>query len=151
MKGVNQVVLLGRLGNDPELKSVGSGSQVATFSLATSQVWTDKSGQKQEKTEWHRVVVWNKLAEVASKYLNKGSSCFVRGRLSTRSWTTEGGEKRYSTEIVAEDIQFMSSGRGGEDSGETKGGRKSQNSSQQNNYDYDNDEPDFDPGEDIPF
>lgn len=148
MKGVNQVFLLGRLGNDPELKQVGSGSQVATFSLATSQVWTDKSGQRQEKTEWHRVVVWNKLAEVAAKYLTKGSSCFVKGRLSTRSWTTEGGEKRYSTEIVAEDIQFMSSRAPGED-GE-RSSRKSQNNQNQENY-FNNDEPDFDPGEDIPF
>jgi len=151
MKGVNSVVLLGRLGNDPELKQVGQGTSVATFSLATSEVWTDREGQKQEKTEWHRVVVWGKLAEVAAKYLSKGSSCYVQGKLSTRSWQTESGEKKYSTEIVAKDLQFLSA-KNNDDSGGGSSRPKASSKKQESSYD-DNDgyEPDFDDNGDIPF
>jgi single-strand DNA-binding protein len=105
---VNKVILLGRLGQDPELKYTPSGAPVCTFSLATSESWTDKaSGQKQEKTEWHRVVVWNKLAELCNQYLSKGRQAFVEGRLQTRSWDDQNGQKKYMTEINASTVQFI--------------------------------------------
>jgi len=105
---VNKVILLGRLGQDPELKYTPSGAAVCNFSLATSEVWNDKnSGQKQERTEWHRVVVWGKLAELCNQYLAKGRQAFVEGRLQTRSWDDKAGQKRYTTEINATTVQFI--------------------------------------------
>ncbi len=105
---VNKVILLGRLGQDPELKYTPSGAAVCNFSLATSESWSDKnSGQKQERTEWHRVVVWGKLAELCNQYLAKGRQAFVEGRLQTRSWEDQQGNKKYTTEIVASNVQFI--------------------------------------------
>ena len=97
---VNKVILLGRLGQDPELKYTPGGSAVCNFSIATTEAWTDKQGQKQEKTEWHRVVVWGKLAELCNQYLAKGRQAFLEGRLQTRSWDDKDGHKRYTTEIL---------------------------------------------------
>ena len=108
---VNKVILVGRLGQDPELKYTPSGSAVCNFSLATSESWSDKSGQKQERTEWHRVVVWSKLAELCNQYLAKGRQAYVEGRLQTRSWDDKTGNKRYTTEVLASTIQFLG-GRG---------------------------------------
>ena len=104
---INKVMLIGRLGQDPELKYTPSGSAVANFSLATSESWNDKSGQKQERTEWHRIVVWGKLAELCNQYLAKGRQAFVEGSLQTRSWEDQQGNKKYTTEIVARNIQFL--------------------------------------------
>lgn len=104
---VNKVILLGRLGQDPELKYTPGGSAVCNFSLATTEAWTDKQGQKQEKTEWHRVVVWGKLAELCNQYLAKGRQAFLEGRLQTRSWDDKDGNKRYTTEILASTVQFI--------------------------------------------
>ena len=104
---VNKVILLGRLGQDPELKYTPGGSAVCNFSLATTESWTDKSGQKQEKTEWHRIVVWGKLAELCNQYLSKGRQAFLEGRLQTRSWDDKDGNKRYTTEILASTVQFI--------------------------------------------
>ncbi len=104
---VNKVILLGRLGQDPELKYTPGGSPVCNFSLATTEAWTDKSGQKQEKTEWHRVVVWGKLAELCNQYLSKGRQAFLEGKLQTRSWDDKDGNKRYTTEILASTVQFI--------------------------------------------
>jgi single-strand DNA-binding protein len=104
---VNKVILLGRLGQDPELKYTPGGSPVCNFSLATTESWTDKSGQKQEKTEWHRVVVWGKLAELCNQYLAKGRQAFLEGRLQTRAWDDKDGNKRYTTEILASTVQFI--------------------------------------------
>jgi single-strand DNA-binding protein len=104
---VNKVILLGRLGQDPELKYTPGGSPVCNFSLATTESWTDKSGQKQEKTEWHRIVVWGKLAELCNQYLAKGRQAFLEGRLQTRSWDDKDGNKRYTTEILASTVQFV--------------------------------------------
>jgi len=104
---VNKVILLGRLGQDPELKYTPGGSPVCNFSLATTESWTDKSGQKQEKTEWHRVVVWGKLAELCNQYLSKGRQAFLEGRLQTRAWDDKDGNKRYTTEILASTVQFI--------------------------------------------
>ena len=104
---VNKVILLGRLGQDPELKYTPGGSPVCNFSLATTESWTDQGGQKQEKTEWHRVVVWGKLAELCNQYLAKGRQAFLEGRLQTRSWDDKDGNKRYTTEILASTVQFI--------------------------------------------
>jgi single-strand DNA-binding protein len=104
---VNKVVILGRLGTDPELKYTPSGVAVCNFSVATSESWNDKSGQKQEKTEWHRIVVWGKLAELCNQYLVKGRQAFIEGSLQTRSWEGQDGTKRYTTEINARNIQFL--------------------------------------------
>ncbi len=107
MSGVNQVILLGRLGRDPECKALQSGDQVANFSIATSKSWKDASGAKQERTEWHNIVAFKKLAEVAGKYLTKGRQVFVEGELQTRSWEDKDGTKKYKTEIVARRIEFI--------------------------------------------
>lgn len=106
---VNKVQLLGRLGQDPELKYTPGGPAVCNFTLATSESWTDKSGKKQEKTEWHRVVVWGKLAELCNMYLSKGRQAYVEGRLKTRGWDDKQGNKRYTTEINAKEVQFLDS------------------------------------------
>ena len=112
--GVNKVILIGNIGSDPEVKYTASGAPVANFSLATSESWTDKvSGQKQERTEWHRLVLWRKLAEIAGQYLKKGSKIYVEGRLQTRSWDDPNGQKRYMTEVVVDDMQMLD-GRGGD-------------------------------------
>lgn len=104
---VNKVILVGRLGQNPEVRYTPSGSAVANFSVATNEAWTDKSGQKQERTEWHRVVVWGKLAELCNQYLQKGRQCYVEGRLQTRSWQDKDGTTKYSTEVQAQTIQFL--------------------------------------------
>lgn len=103
---VNKVILLGRLGQEPKLTFTSSGTPVCQFSLATSENWM-KDGQKQEKTEWHKIVVWGKLAEVCNQYLQKGKQVYLEGRLQTRSWDDKNGQKRYSTEINADKVEFV--------------------------------------------
>ena len=114
MSGINKVILIGRLGADPELKTVTGGNNVARLSVATSENWTDREGQKQERTEWHRIVVWGKLAELCGKYLVKGRQVYVEGRLQTRSWEDKEGSKKYTTEIVANTVQFLGSNQSAE-------------------------------------
>jgi single-strand DNA-binding protein len=109
---VNKVIILGRLGQDPELKYTPGGMAVCNFSLATSESWADKSGQRQERTEWHRVVVWGKLGELCNQYLTKGRQAYVEGSLQTRSWDDKNGQKRYTTEILAKTIQFIGANTG---------------------------------------
>ena len=105
---VNKVILVGRLGKQPELKKTPNGSSVCQFSLATSETWADKnSGQKQEKTEWHNIVMWGKLAELAQKYLDKGSQVYLEGKLQTRAWDDKNGQKRYTTEVLVNTMQFL--------------------------------------------
>ena len=114
MGSVNKVILVGNLGRDAELRVTASGAAVSTLNMATTEVWNDKQGQKQEKTEWHRLVFWRKLAEVVGQYLKKGSKIYVEGKLQTRSWETENNEKRYTTEVVVFDMQMLDSrGSGG--------------------------------------
>ncbi len=114
MAGINKVILIGNLGGDPEVRYTPSGSAVATFNIATSEEWKDKdSGEKKERTEWHRIVAWNKLGEICGEYLSKGRQVYVEGRLQTRSWEDRDGNKRYTTEIVAATVQFL----GGRDAG----------------------------------
>ena len=116
MLGVNKVILIGRLGKDPELRYTPGGQPVANFTLATSERWNDKNGQRQEKTEWHNIIVWAKMAELVNKYLKKGSAAYVEGRITTRSWDDRDGNKKYKTEIVASQVQFLSA------TGEPSGG-----------------------------
>jgi single-strand DNA-binding protein len=110
-RGLNKVMLIGHLGKDPELKYTPGGAAVATFSLATTEGYKDKEGNWQERPEWHRLVVWNKQAEVAAEYLKKGQQIFVEGRLQTRTWDKDG-QKHYTTEIVVQNFQML--GRKGE-------------------------------------
>jgi single-strand DNA-binding protein len=107
MAGVNKVILIGNLGKDPELRYTPGGQPVASFSLATTERWSDKNGQRQDKTEWHNIVVWGKLAELANQYLKKGRSAYIEGRITNRSWDDRDGNKKYRTEIVANQIQFL--------------------------------------------
>jgi single-strand DNA-binding protein len=109
MAGVNKVILVGNLGKDPEVRHTPQGMAVGNFPLATSESWNDKSGQKQERTEWHRIVVWGKLAELCQRYLTKGRKAYVEGKLQTRAWDDKDGNKRYTTEIVATTVQFLDS------------------------------------------
>lgn len=108
MSGINKVIIVGRLGADPELKAVGQGSTVCRITVATSENWVDKNNQKQSKTEWYRVVIWGKLAEICGKYLSKGSQVYLEGKLQTRSWEKEGGHKMYTTEIIVNKVEFLS-------------------------------------------
>lgn len=110
MASINRVFVMGRLGQDPDLRYTQNQFPVATLSVATSEFRSNKEGQKQETTEWHRIVVWGKQAENCNKYLKKGRAVFVEGRIQTRSWDDKNGQKRFSTEIVANNVQFMPSG-----------------------------------------
>lgn len=108
MAGVNKVILVGRLGKDPEVRYTPSGAAVANFTMATSEEWKDKNtGEKQERTEWHKVVAWRRLGEVCGEYLHKGSQIYIEGRLQTRAWEDRDGNKRYTTEIVAQNMQML--------------------------------------------
>ncbi|HEX5760756.1 MAG TPA: single-stranded DNA-binding protein [Thermoanaerobaculia bacterium] len=112
---LNKVLLIGNLGRDPEVRSTPSGQPVASFTLATNRRWRDKSGAKQEQTEWHNIVVWGRQAEIAGQYLTKGKQIYVEGRLQTRSWEDrQSGEKKYRTEIVCDNFQMLGSARGGD-------------------------------------
>jgi single-strand DNA-binding protein len=142
MAGINKVILIGRLGSDPEVRYTPSGVAVANFNIATSEEWKDKdSGEKKERTEWHRVVAWRRLGEICGEYLSKGKQVYVEGRLQTRDWEDKDGNKRYTTEIVASDVQFL----GARDSSESARPRGSSSADYQGM-------PSQGPGDDdIPF
>ena len=107
-RGVNKVILVGNLGQDPEVKYMPSGSAVCNITVATTDAWSDKSsGERQERTEWHRVVLFRRLAEVAGEYLHKGSKVYIEGRLQTRKWQDRNGQERYTTEIIVNDMQML--------------------------------------------
>ena len=145
MASVNKVILVGNLGRDPELRYTQGGSAVTNFTLATNEKWRDKEGNNQERTEWHRIVVWGRSAENCAQYLQKGSSVFIEGRLQTREWEDKDGNKRSTTEINALSVQFLS-GRGSGRPPESAGpGTGSGTGSGQGGV---NDGP---PGDDIPF
>ncbi|NCN42577.1 single-stranded DNA-binding protein [bacterium] len=112
MAGINKVIIVGNLGKDPEIRHTPSGQAVANFSIATSESWNDKDGQKQERTEWHRIVVWGKLAELCGKYLSKGRQCYLEGKLQTRAWDDKDGNKKYTTEVIANTVQFLGGAAG---------------------------------------
>jgi len=125
MKGINKVILVGHLGNDPEVRYSANGAAIANISLATSESWKDKqTGEQNERTEWHRVVMFNRLGEIAGEYLRKGSLVYIEGKLQTRKWQDKDGQDRYSTEVVANEMQMLG-GRG-------EGGQQNQ-APQQNN------------------
>jgi single-strand DNA-binding protein len=109
---LNKVMLIGNLGKDPELRFTPSGRAVARFSLATSESWTDQQGQKQDRTEWHNVVVWGKQAESCGQYLSKGRQVFIEGSIRSRQYDDKEGQKRYITEVIAQRVQFLGGGRG---------------------------------------
>ncbi len=115
MASVNKVILIGNLGKDPEVRYLPSGDAVANISIATTETWKDKAGEKQEKTEWHRVSMFSKLAEIAGEYLKKGSQVYIEGRLETRKWTDKEGQERFTTEIKADRMQMLGSRSGGSD------------------------------------
>jgi single-strand DNA-binding protein len=117
MASINKVILIGNLGRDPELRYIQSGQAVTNFSVATNEKWKDKDGNNQERTEWHRIVVWGKSAENCAQYLQKGRSVYIEGKLQTREWEDKDGNKRSTTEIVAQVVQFLG-GRGGSAGGD---------------------------------
>jgi single-strand DNA-binding protein len=121
MGSLNKAILIGNLGRDAEMRFTAGGAAVANFSLATTDKWTDKDGQKQERTEWHRVVLWGKTAEALQEYLTKGKQIYVEGRLQTREWTNKEQQKVKTTEIVADKVVLLGGGGGGE--GRMGGGR----------------------------
>lgn len=108
MAGVNKVILVGNLGKDPEVRHLEGGAAVANFTMATTEVYKDKTGTRQEQTEWHNIVVWRGLAEVAEKYLKKGMTIYIEGKLRTRSWDDKEGHKRYTTEVVGDTFTILS-------------------------------------------
>lgn len=137
---LNKAMIIGRLGSNPEVKTISTGNTVANFSIATSENWV-KDGEKQERTEWHRITVWGKMADICGKYLSKGSSVYVEGRIQTRSWEDKDGKKCYITEINAQRVQFLDS-------------KKSQNNTASDDSNFTppaSAEPQFDAGEEIPF
>jgi single-strand DNA-binding protein len=126
-RSLNKVTLIGNLGNDPEVRSTTGGNRVATFSLATSRSWNDAAGSKQEKTEWHRCVVWNtkssQLADIVERYVKKGDKIYVEGRIEYRQWQDKDGQTRYSTEINVRELIMLGGGRGGGDAESGEGSR----------------------------
>ena len=143
MAGINKVILIGRLGRDPEVRYTPDGSAVANFSIATSEEWKDKeTGEKRERTEWHRIVAWRKLGEICGEYLSKGRQVYIEGKLQTRSWEKDGST-RYTTEIVATDVQFL----GGREST----GFNAQNQHESKPVDYRGPSSPEYPDDDIPF
>ena len=141
MSGVNKAIIVGRLGSDPEVKTISSGQTVCRLSVATSENWTDRDGQKQERTEWHRVVIWGRMAEVCGQHLAKGRQVYLEGRLQTRSWEDQQGQKKYTTEIVANTVQFLGSNDRSQSQGMGAG---------MGSQDF-GPEPSFDSNEEIPF
>ena len=117
---INKVILVGRLGKDPEIRSTPNGTSVAKFTVATDEKFTDRAGEKQERTEWHNIVAWGKLADICERYLTKGKQVYIEGRLQTRQWEDQQGQKRQTTEIVAQNMQML--GRVGEGGGSMGGG-----------------------------
>jgi len=120
MAGVNKVILVGNLGSDPQVRYTPGGQAVANFNIATSERFNNKAGEKEERTEWHRIVAWGKLAEICQQYLKKGKQVYIEGRLQTRQWEDQQGQKRQTTEIVAQNMQML--GRVGESGGPGGGG-----------------------------
>jgi single-strand DNA-binding protein len=122
MGSVNKVILVGNLGRDAELRYTPGGAAIATINMATTEVWNDKAGQRQEKTEWHRVVLWGKQAESLAEYLTKGKQIYIEGRLQTRQWDDKDGNKRYTTEIRGDRIVLLGGGSGRGGGGMSRGG-----------------------------
>lgn len=157
MAGINKVILVGALGKDPEVRYTQSGDAIANLSLATSESWRDKAtGEKKEKTEWHRVVLFGKVAVVAGEYLRKGSQVYIEGKLQTRKWTNQQGQDQYTTEIVVQGfdgkMQMLSGGNGGQQQQQQQGGWGQPQRPQRQQYNEPRyDEPPMDFDDEIPF
>jgi len=142
MAGINKVILIGNLGRDPEIQNLDNGVKKASFSLATSEYYKNKEGQKIEQTEWHNIILWRGLAEIAEKFLKKGTTIYLEGKIRTRSWDDKEGHKRYTTEIVGDNLTMLS---------------KRENSSTPSNENHPTEEPQNngtglnEPAEDLPF
>lgn len=153
MAGVNLVIILGNLGNDPEVRYMPNGEPVANISIATSETWNDKNtGEKREKTEWHRVTAYRRTAEIIGQYTRKGSKLYVEGKLQTRKWTDNNGVDRYTTEIIADSVQLLDSrgdGNRGHDDHSSRGGQGHQQPQQNNAPQYN--PPAQDDFDDVPF
>lgn len=149
MASLNKVMLIGNLGKDPEVRYTASGQAVASFSLATSEKFKNKSGEWEERTEWHNVVLWGRQGEIAGEYLAKGRTVFIEGRLQTRKWQDKDGRDRYTTEIVGDRMQMLG-GKGEGGGGGRQGGSKGQADDSSYNSPASYDEPAFNP-DDIPF
>ena len=142
-RGINKVIIVGNLGADPDSRAMPSGNAVTNISVATSESWNDRdTGEKQEKTEWHRVVFFNRLAEIAAQYLKKGSQVYVEGKLQTRKWEDKEGNERWTTEVVANQMQMLGDRMSNDMSNDNA------SSSQSSSY---NDNPDIEFDDDIPF
>lgn len=174
-RGINKVILVGNLGQDPEVKYMPNGNAVTNISIATSESWKDQQGQLQERTEWHRVVMFRKLAEIAGQYLRKGSQVYLEGKLQTRKWQDQNGQDRYTTEIVADNMQMLGGRQEGGQAPAAQGGYQPQQPQQAPQASYQQmpgqggqqqgggfnqapqqpsqpmQEPDFDFDDDIPF
>ncbi len=152
-RGINKVILVGNLGQDPEVRYTPAGAAVTTISVATTEAWNDKDGNKQERTEWHRVVFFRRLAEIAGEYLKKGSQVYIEGQLRTNKWQDKSGNDRYTTEIIANEMQML----GGRPGGGSMGGGGSmpsapKNNNQSNNNQNNDNGPNYDDFDDeIPF
>jgi single-strand DNA-binding protein len=145
-KGVNKVILIGNVGQDPELRYSTSGAAILNITVATSDSWKDKNtGEKQEKTEWHRVVMFRRLAEIAGEFLSKGSKVYIEGKLQTRKWQDQSGQDRYTTEIIADQMQMLDSRGSGQGGQQSQPQRQNQASAQHTTHE----EPPFE--DDIPF
>lgn len=139
MSIVNQVRLIGNLGRDPEMRITPSGTTVVNFSMATNEKWKDKDGQQQEKTEWHRIVVFGKLADICAKYLFKGKEILIEGKMQTRNWRDRDGKERYTTEVIAEQMKMF--GGGDQTRSDTGGGQQPGTDQQYGDYPPDDDIP----------
>jgi single-strand DNA-binding protein len=150
MASLNKVMLIGNLGKDPEVRYTAGGTAVASFSVATTEKFKGKDGNWEEKTEWHNITLWARLAEIAGEYLAKGKTVYIEGRLQTRKWTDKEGKDRYTTEIVGEKMQMLSGkGDGGGGGGQRQGGGRPQQDNNNQGGGYE--EPVFNPDDEIPF
>lgn len=146
MAGVNKVILIGNLGADPEVRTIEGGAKVTNFSIATTERYKDKNGNPVDKTEWHNIVMWRGLAEIAEKYLKKGSQVFIEGKLRTRSWDDQNGNKRYTTEVLAENMTLL-----GKPEGAYSGGGQSSSAPVQNQVNEPQGSSLDDIDDDLPF
>lgn len=141
-RGINKVILVGNLGNDPEVRYANNGSAIANISIATTESWKDKNtGEQQDRTEWHRVVMFNRLGEIAGEYLKKGSQVYIEGKLQTRKWQDNNGQDRYTTEIVANEMQMLGGRSGGAEMGGGQYQAPNQNQGQGGGYQQNNPAP----------
>jgi len=150
MAGVNRVILIGNLGKDPEIRSLEGGVKVANFSLATTETYKGKNGEKVESTEWHNIVLWRGLAEVAESYLKKGNSIFIEGKIKTRDWTDKEGIKRYTTEIVGDNMVMLGGRRDQQSGGEYNAPQKQEKTTQPEQQEQIADMT-AETGDDLPF